>query len=147
MGDDPGVAIAARISVALVALIVSAWFGLGFYQAQKTGKATALIGAAGATRLTPRRVKTTNATLDSASTLNPDRMPALLRGELAMDQGHYRTAIRVLGSVTAREPLNLTAWAELGIAAAKAGDSRVLTVAGRHVAMLIPPVKQARSRP
>jgi antitoxin (DNA-binding transcriptional repressor) of toxin-antitoxin stability system len=43
--------------------------------------------------------------------------------------------------VTAGEPLNLTAWAELGIAAAKAGDRATLAIAGRHIAVLIPRVK------
>jgi predicted Zn-dependent protease len=146
MGDDPGVARSARYGLAVLALLVSAWFGLGFYQAQKTGKATALIGG-GTTRLTPHQVKTAKAELSSADTLNPDRTPDLLRGELAADQHRYTAAIRILQTVTAREPLNLTAWAQLGFAAARAGNRQVLAVAGRHVALLIPPVKQARARP
>jgi cytochrome c-type biogenesis protein CcmH/NrfG len=141
MGDDLQVRTTARLGIALVALLVSAWFGLGFYQARETGKAAALIGG-GAARLTPHQVKTANAALSSAATLNPDRMPALLRGELAADQHRYTAAIRILQTVTAREPLNLTAWAQLGLAAARAGNRQVLAVAGRHVAVLIPPVKK-----
>jgi predicted Zn-dependent protease len=131
----------ARIGIALLALIVSAWFGLGFYQAQKTGKAAAVIGG-GTARLNPHQVQTARAELSSAATLNPDRMVDLLRGELAADQHHYAEAIRILQPLTAREPLNLTAWAQLGFAAARSGNRQVLAVAGRHVAMLIPPVKQ-----
>jgi cytochrome c-type biogenesis protein CcmH/NrfG len=142
----PGVRTTARIGIALIALIVSAWFGLGFYQARETGKASALIGG-GAARLSQPQVRTANAELSSAGTLNPDRMPELLRGELAADQHHYAAAIRILQGVTAHEPLNVTAWAQLGLAAARAGNRQVLAVAGRHVAVLIPPVKPARTRP
>jgi predicted Zn-dependent protease len=142
MGDDLGMLTSVRITIALLALLVSAWFGLGFYQARETGKAAALIGG-GATRLTPHQVQTANAELSSAATLNPDRMVDLLRGELAADQHRYAAAIRILQRVTAREPLNLTAWAQLGFAAARTGNRQVLAVAGRHVALLIPPVKRA----
>lgn len=142
----PDVARSARYGLAVLALLVSAWFGLGFYQAQKTGQATALIGG-GTTHLTPHQVQTARAELSSAGTLNPDRTPDLLRGELAADQHQYAAAIRILQTVTAREPLNLTAWAQLGFAAARGGNRQVLAVAGRNVALLIPPVKQGRARP
>jgi predicted Zn-dependent protease len=129
----------ARYGLALVALLVSAWFGLGFYQAQQTGKASALIG--GGNRLSARQAQQARSTLDSAGTLNPDRAVDVLRGQLATDQRDYASAIRILSAVTAREPLNLTAWAELGVAAAKAGNRGVLVIAGRHIAQLIPRVK------
>ncbi len=129
----------ARYGLALLALVVAAWFGLSWYQAQQTGKASALINAGG--RLTAVQVRQARDALGAAGGLNPDLMVDVLRGQLALDQGRYRTAIGVLSSVTAREPLNLTAWAELGIAAAKAGDSHTLATAGRQIAILIPPVK------
>lgn len=129
----------ARYGLALVALLVAAWFGLGFYQAQQTGRASALIG--GGNRLSPRQAQQARSTLDAAGTLNPDRAVDVLRGQLATDQGNYPRAIRILTAVTAREPLNLTAWAQLGVAAVKAGDRQVLVVAGRHIAELIPRVK------
>jgi predicted Zn-dependent protease len=135
----PAMRTAARIGLVALVLLVSAWFGLGAYQDQQTGKAGALV--AGGNRLTARQAGQARATLDSAGTLNPDRAVDILRGELAIDQRHYPRAIRILGSVTAREPLNLTAWAELGIAAAKAGDRALLAVAGRHIAILIPRVR------
>jgi predicted Zn-dependent protease len=138
MGDDPGMPSIARYGLALLALVVAAWFGLSWYQAQQTGKASALVNGG---RLTAGQALQARDALRSASTLNPDLTVNVLRGQLALDQGRYRAAIRVLSSVTAREPLNLTAWAELGIAAAKAGDRQVLATAGRHVAILIPPVK------
>lgn len=129
----------ARYGLALLALVVAAWFGLSWYQAQQTGKASALVNAGG--RLSASQERQTRDALRAAGTLNPDLQVDVLRGQLALDQGRYRTAIRALGSVTAREPLNLTAWAELGIAAAKAGDSHVLAAAGRHIAILIPVVR------
>jgi len=131
--------VVARIALVAVALVLAAWFGLGWYQDQQTQKATALV--AGGNRLTASQARKARTALDSAGTLNPDRAVDVLRGELAIDQGNYVVAIRTLGSVTMREPLNLTAWAELGIAAAKVGDRTLLTVAGRHIAILIPRVK------
>ncbi len=131
--------VAPRIALALVAVLIAAWFGLGWYQAKNTGKAGALV--AGAHRLTARQAEDARSTLDSAATLNPDRAVDVLRGELAVDQGNYPGAIRILRSVTASEPLNLTAWIELGIAAAKSGNSRLLAVAGRRATFLLPAVK------
>ena len=129
----------ARYGLALLALVVAGWFGLSWYQAQQTGRASALINSGG--RLTNAQVRQARDALRAAGTLNPDLTVDALRGQLALDQGQYRAAIRVLGSVTAREPLNLTAWAELGIAAARAGDRRVLATAGRQIAILIPVVR------
>ena len=128
-----------RYGLAFLALVVSAWFGLSWYQAEQTGKASALVNGGG--QLSPAQARRTRAALSAAATLNPDLTVDVLRGQLAIDQRDYRRAIRVLGSVTAREPLNLTAWAELGVAAAKAGDSRVLAAAGRNIAFLIPRVR------
>jgi predicted Zn-dependent protease len=128
-----------RYGLALLALVVSAWFGLSWYQAEQTGKASALVNGGG--QLSAGQARQTRDALSAAATLNPDLTVDVLRGQLAIDQRDYRRAIRVLGSVTAREPLNLTAWAELGIAAAKAGDRQVLAAAGRNIAILIPRVK------
>jgi predicted Zn-dependent protease len=139
MGDHPGMPSLARYGLALLALVVAAWFGVSWYQAQQTGKASALVNAGG--RLSAAQVRQARDALRAAGTLNPDLQVDVLRGQLELDQGRYRAAIRVLDSVTAREPLNLTAWAELGVAAAKAGDSHVLAAAGRHIAILIPVVR------
>jgi predicted Zn-dependent protease len=131
--------VAVRITLAVAALVVAAWFGLGWYQDHQTQRATAL--AAGGHRLTARQARDARSALDSAGTLNPDRAVSVLRGELAIDQRQYLAAIRILRGVTASEPLNLTAWAELGIAAAKSGDRATLIAAGHHIAVLIPRVK------
>ena len=131
--------VAIRITLVVAALVVAAWFGLGWYQDNQTQKATGLV--AGGNRLTSSQARAARSALDSAGTLNPDRAVDTLRGELAIDQGNYVDALRILGGVTASEPLNLTAWAELGIAAAKTGDRTLLAVAGRHIAVLIPRVK------
>ena len=127
-----------RYLLAVPALVIAAWFGLSWYQAQQTGRAAAVVSGG---RPSAAQAKEARSALAAAGTLNPDLQVELLRGELAIDQGRYRRAVRILGSVTAREPLNLSAWAQLGVAAAKAGDSAVLAVAGRHIAILIPRVK------
>jgi predicted Zn-dependent protease len=134
-----GMTVAVRIALVALAVVVAAWFGLGWSQDHQTQRATALVAGGG--RLTAHQVRDARSALDSAGTLNPDRAVAVLRGELAIDQGNYVDAIRTLSGVTTSEPLNLTAWAELGIAAAKAGDRALLAVAGRHIAILIPRVK------
>jgi predicted Zn-dependent protease len=131
--------VAVRIALVAVAVVVAAWFGLAWNQDHQTQRATALVAGGG--RLTASQAREARSALDSARTLNPDRAVQTLRGELAIDQGDYVDAIRLLSGVTAREPLNLTAWAELGIAAAKTGDRALLAVAGRHIAVLIPRVK------
>ncbi len=128
-----------RYLLAVPALVIAAWFGLSWYQAQQTGRAAAVVSGGG--RPSAAEAQEARSALAAAGTLNPDLQVELLRGELAIDQGRYRRAVRILGSVTAREPLNLSAWAQLGVAAAKAGDSAVLAVAGRHIAILIPRVK------
>jgi len=135
----PAMPILARIGFAALALLESAWFALGWYQDHNTQRASELVG--GGSRLSARQAREARSALDSAATANPDRAVDVLRGELAIDQHHYASATRILSSVTAHEPLNLTAWAELGIAAAKAGDRALLAVAGRHITLLIPPVK------
>lgn len=135
----PGMATTIRYGAAVLALALSVWFGLAWYQSQQTGKAQTLIG--GGTRLSGRQAGQARAALNAAGTLNPDLTVTVLRGQLAIDQHDYRSAVRILSSVTSREPLNLTAWAELGVAAVKAGDSHLLVVAGRHIAVLIPRVK------
>jgi|SRR5579884_207077 len=126
----------ARVAVVVAALVVSAWFGLGWWQARQTGRAAALV--AGAATLTPAQAWAARADLDAAATLNPDLTVDVLRGELAAGRHDLARAIAILRSVTAREPLNLSAWAQLGFAAARAGDRRLLAVAGRHIASLIP---------
>src|SRR5881227_2797378 len=82
--DDPLVPAAARIGMLVLALSVSAWFGLGWYQASKTGQATALVS--GRARLTTHQAQRAQSLLSSAGTLNPDRTVRILRGELAADQ-------------------------------------------------------------
>jgi predicted Zn-dependent protease len=125
----------------LLALVVGAWFGLAWYQAKETGRASALVGGR-SPRLTPRKARQARAALSAAGTLNPDRMVDMLRGQLAFDEHRNTAAERIDRSVVRREPLNLAAWSQLAYAAAATGDRQTLVEAARHISELYPKLKR-----
>jgi predicted Zn-dependent protease len=129
----------ARVSVLILAAVACAWYALGIRQAQDMQRATSLIN--GPSSLTPAQARHARTLLHSARTLNPDLTVDILRGELALDQGHPAVAVRALQSVTRREPQNLQAWVQLTFASAKAGDRALTVSAARHVSALFPKVK------
>lgn len=129
-----------RIGLASVALIVSAWFGLGWVQARDGGRADALVLSSN--RLTPAQAARARSWLGSAGTLNPDRQVDLDRAHLAFDVRDYPAAIRILEAVTRAEPQNVLAWVQLGLTAGAAGQIAVASVAGKHVAELVPKIRQ-----
>jgi predicted Zn-dependent protease len=133
---------AVQLGLVLLALLVSAWFGLGWYQASRAGRADALI--ARGSSLSAGQAHRAAALLDSAGTLNPDRAVTISRARLAADEGHFRLAVRLLRSVTQEEPENLTAWVQLVFVAAKAGDHKLAALGGREVSTLIPKVRESR---
>lgn len=116
-----------------------AWFALGVHQAQDTNRASALVGGPG--RLSRVEAARARSLLSSAATLNPDRTPTILRGQLDSEQGAHGAAVRTLESVTRNEPMNLQAWVQLAYAAARDGDRRALVVAARHISALFPKLK------
>lgn len=122
------------------ALIVSAWFGLGWVQARNTVRAGTLVLSS--THLTPAQAARARSWLSSAGTLNPDRQVDLDRAHLAFDVHDYRPAIRILKGVTGSEPQNVFAWSQLLYTAGAANQLGVARVAARHVAQLVPKITQ-----
>jgi predicted Zn-dependent protease len=100
-----------RGAVVVLALVVSAWFGLGALQAIDTSRATQVLISSGP--LTAAQARRAHSLLSSAAVLNPDRSVDLLRGQLAFEQGHPLAAVRIMQDVTAAEPNNLEAWVAL----------------------------------
>jgi hypothetical protein len=60
--------------------------------------------------LTQAQVRKATDALKSAGSLNPDLEVDVLRGQLALDQGHQAKARSILFSVIRREPKLLAAW-------------------------------------
>ncbi len=126
----------ARVAVLVAAVAATAWFAIGIRQAIDTSRAIALIN--GPSHLSATEARRASSLLDSASTLNPDRTIDILRGHLAIDQGHNAAALAILEPVTRAEPQNLSAWVQLAYAAARAGDRATLERAGHEVSQLFP---------
>lgn len=124
-----------RVALAVGALAVSAWFGLGWVQARDTGRASALV--APGNHLSPSRAAQVRAWLHSAGTLNPDHQVDLLRARLDFDQGEFPAAVRILESVTRSEPLNVFAWVQLGFTAGAAHRPAEAQLAVGRAAQLV----------
>jgi hypothetical protein len=127
-----------RASLLAVAIVICAWFVLGFRQARDTGRATALVNRTAA--LGPADVARARSLIRSASTLNPDLTVDALRGELALDQNQNRRAAQIIGSVTQREPMNLDAWVLLA-QATQHGNQKTFALAIRTIGKLDPRIK------
>jgi predicted Zn-dependent protease len=127
-----------RASLLAVAIVICAWFVLGFIQARDTGRATALVNRTAA--LGAGDVARARSLIRSAGTLNPDLTLDTLRGELALDQNQNRRAARIIGSVTRSEPMNLDAWALLAEATQR-GNQRTFALAIHAIGKLDPRIK------
>ncbi len=123
-----------QVTLAFVALAVAAWFALGWVQDRDTARAQ-VIASSG--RLTPSQIQSAQSLLDSAATLNPDRTVDETRAQLASDQHEYRRAISILESITHAEPLNLSAWVALSVAAGRARRVGQAEAAFRHIHVLL----------
>jgi tetratricopeptide (TPR) repeat protein len=104
---------AARLCVAVVAVVVIAWLGVmerdtrllaRGVEAVKPGSGAAELAAA-------------ESDLRAARLLNPDTAPDVNRALLYRARGEEERAERTLEDVLAREPDNLVAWAVLGLLA------------------------------
>jgi predicted Zn-dependent protease len=135
--DDLPMTTAIRASLAALAVAAGAWFVLGWFQARDTQRATTLLAASS---LSPAQARQTESLLDSAGTLNPDLTVDILRGKLAADRNENAQAVRILQSVTSREPLNLTGWVQLAFIAERAGDKTIAAAAFAEGRALLPPV-------
>jgi predicted Zn-dependent protease len=133
------VATISRAGLLVLAVTICAWFALGVHQALDTNRAAALIG--NLTSLRASEAQRASSLLSSAEKLNPDLTPDILRGELAFNQRRDATSVRILESVTQREPLNLEAWSALALAAARTGDRATLTRAARNISALHPKLR------
>ncbi len=127
---------ASRSAAAALAAVACAWFALGAQQARDSDRASAFI--ASHRSATPQQVRQVSALLDGASTLNPDRTPQILRGELERIAGHTAQAERILLSVVRQEPDNLEAWFQIGVASVH--DPALGRRALRRVAELDPQI-------
>jgi predicted Zn-dependent protease len=125
------------VALALVSLVVCAWFVLSIRQAQATTAASAIV--TGTSRLPAAQAEHVASLLSSAQTLNPDRQVDVLRGELELGQGDRVAARRILEQVVAREPENVLAWEWL--ARASVGDLREFYLAAYRIRQLLPPVR------
>jgi predicted Zn-dependent protease len=127
-----------RLILACLALLTCAWFVLGARQAHDI--------AAAANAVTVHRSSAglahVRSLLDSAAFLYPGQEVQILRGRLAIVQGHSARAQRILATVVRAEPKNLEGWIWLTGAAlgnpplAHAGLARIYQldplVAGAH---------------
>jgi hypothetical protein len=127
-----------RIAVVCLAVVIGAWFVLGWVQARDTGRADALLSATSSPRAA--EAAQIGSLLSSAGTLNPDRTVDLLRARLALYRHDYARAIRILEGVTRSEPQNVLAWAQLGFTEGAAGMIALARRAGKHVVQLAPPI-------
>jgi predicted Zn-dependent protease len=126
----------ARVSLALAGLIAAGWFALGIRQAHDIDRVTSIVvGLNGQSRLSPARAASANSMLDSAATLDPDRMVDVLRARVALLRGDRARAKRILLGVLADEPKNLDAWYGL---ATSAYDNATVTHALGQIARLEP---------
>ncbi len=128
----------ARGVMLAVAVLVCAWFGVGVRQALDTSHATAIVNLT--SKLTAAQVAHARSLLHAAGQLNPDRQVAMLRGQLALDEGDTADAERILRGVTAAEPLNIQAWALLA-QADQTRDRTEFVLAIRTIGRLDPRVK------
>ena len=138
MHDDVPVSRVKRTALTGGALLIAAWFVLGWVQARDAGRADALLSASSSHSST--QAAEIRSLLNSAQTLNPDRTIDLFRARLDLHQHEYANAIRILAGVTHSEPLDVFAWSQLGFTAGAARQFPVAERALRHVKQLVPPI-------
>jgi predicted Zn-dependent protease len=121
-----------RLLILGVAIAACAWYVLGIRQAHDTAAATGVIVAHGQAR----ELAHTRSLLDSAGFLNPDQTVQILRGRLAIEQGHPDQAQRILAAATRAEPMNLEAW--IWLTGAALGNPPIAHAALAHLYRLDP---------
>lgn len=121
-----------RVVICAVALVACAWFAVGIRQAHDIAAATGAIASHGSAR----QLADAQSSLGSAAFLNPDQEVQILRGRLAIDQGHPQRAQRILAAVTRAEPMNLEAW--IWLTGATLGDPPLAHAALDHIYQLDP---------
>ena len=99
--------LAARISLAVVALVACAWFALGIRQAHDLGHAVSIVTSAS---VSPGQAAHAESLLNAAGALNPDVEVKLVRAELALRQGDARRAVALAAQAAKDEPQNVLTW-------------------------------------
>ncbi|HTX30994.1 MAG TPA: hypothetical protein VMD09_06395 [Solirubrobacteraceae bacterium] len=125
-----------RLLIVGLAIVTCAWYVVGIRQAHNVTAATSIITAHRTAELTRARSQ-----LDSAAFLNPDREVQILRGRLALAQGHPVQAQRILTAVTRAEPMNLEAW--IWLTGAALGNSPLARAGLSHIYRLDPLARPA----
>jgi len=103
--------VAARVTVALVAVVVLSWLGVGLRDARLHANGVAALRASNQ----PAELRRAERALRRAALLNPDTRPDLDRGLALASQHRFRAAIAVVEDVVRREPDNLVAWGVLSV--------------------------------
>lgn len=126
-----------RVLVAVLAIVVVAWFALAAREARDVAQATGIVTqSAPISRAAAHHV---SSLLDSAGVLNPDRQVSLLRAALATSRNDNRRARQILEGVTSAEPDNVDAWYLLAQVSGR--DHRVEALALKRIAQLHPYVR------
>jgi hypothetical protein len=99
------------VSLALGALLVSAWFAVSARQAHETDRVRAALQQ-GRPALRQQGTALGEA-LTTAAFLYPGQDVNILRARLLFAEGRALPAARILHAVTRREPQNLAAWIQL----------------------------------
>jgi Flp pilus assembly protein TadD len=133
------VALAARIALGLVALLLAAWLAVEAIGADAETEVRSIAFAGTAPSAAARARADT--LLTRVERLNPDQRPELYRAVLQAREGDRRGALRTLQAATRAEPQNLEAWALLA-SAARGYDAPLAARATARARELAPPVRR-----
>jgi hypothetical protein len=100
--------------LAVVGVVVCAWFGVVARQAHEIDAASAILAPASANRY---QLRDAASLIRSAAVLDPGQDVPILRARLELKSGQDSLARRTLASVTRAEPDNLDAWIQVGVLA------------------------------
>jgi predicted Zn-dependent protease len=130
--------VAARVAVAVVALVVLAWLGINLRGLGLSERGERLAATPNAT---PAQVAEAERALEDARFLNPDTRPLLVEGSLLAARGgrRAREGIELLEQAVRREPENVVAWGVLASATRRLDPARSRE-ARRRARELSPPV-------
>jgi hypothetical protein len=126
-----------RVLVAVLVIVVVAWFALAAREARDIAQATDIVTQSAP--ISGAAAHHVSSLLDSAGMLNPDRQVSLLRAALATSRNENRRARQILAVVTSAEPDNVDAWYLLAQVSGR--DRRVEALALKRIAQLHPYVR------
>ena len=121
-----------------LSLAAVAWFVLLAVQSHDTTRATQIARSAA---LTPAQASRARSLISTASFLNPDQTPGLLRARVAEDLHQTRRAERILLTLTRAQPQNVDAW--FALASIAGSDKPLERRALDQIARLAPPLRRS----